>query len=179
MNITSRPKHFQMMAIVAIILGIILVAYPTTSLFYIVITIGALLILSSTASIIEYYKLKKERKLSPSSTLMFNSVVSIIVGSILVTSPLFFIGFLLTILSVLLFIVSLGQLVMLWDMRTKGVNVIGYIFIVPSLLLITSTIMIFAPINSASTITMMFGLGIIFYSAMELYSYSVINKRVK
>ena len=110
---------------------------------------------------------------------MFNSVVSIIVGSILVTSPLFFIGFLLTILSVLLFIVSLGQLVMLWDMRTKGVNVIGYIFIVPSLLLITSTIMIFAPINSASTITMMFGLGIIFYSAMELYSYSVINKRVK
>ena len=179
MNITSRPKHYQIMAIIAIILGVILVAYPSSSLSYIVISIGALLIISSAASIFEYYKLKRENRLSPSSSLFFNGVVSIIVGCLLISSPLFFIGFLLTILSIILFVASFGQLVMLWKMRTNGIKVIGYIFIVPSLILITSTVMIFAPINSASSITMMFGAGLIIYSTMELYSYRIINKRVK
>lgn len=170
MSIASRPKNFQYMALIAMIVGIILVIYPERALSAVIITIGALLILSSAASIVDYYKLKGN-SLHPTTSMLFNGVVSAVVGVILVMSPLFFISFILTILSILLLLGSLGQLFSLVYVKNKGTKVPVYVFIVPSLLLILSIVMLAAPIDSAKTITSMLGFGIIIYSAMEIISF--------
>lgn len=175
MNLASRPKNFQYMALLAIIVGIILVVYPETTLSIVIITIGAILILSSVASVMDYYKLKRN-SLHPTPSMLFNGVVSAVVGAILVMSPLFFIGFILTILSVLLLLGSLGQLFTLGYVKNKGTKVPAYVFIVPSLLLILSIIMLAAPIDSAKTITTMLGFGIIIYSSMEIISFYALKK---
>lgn len=177
MNVYSKPKYFQIMAIVAIIVGIILVAYPVTALSYIVITIGALLILSAASSLVEYYRLKNEHHISTSSSIMLNSVVSILIGGLLIISPLFVIDILVKILSIILLIASCAQVVTFMSLKSKKVVVPMYMFIAPLILLIASLIMIFASIQSVATIIMMFGVGIIIYAAVELFSYYTINKR--
>lgn len=177
MNIYSKPKYFQVMAIVAIIVGIILVAYPVTALSYIVITVGALLIISAASSLVEYYRLKNERSIAPSTSIVLNSVVTILIGGLLIISPLFVIDVLVKILSIILLIASGTQLVTFLTLKSKKVIVPMYMFIAPSILLIASLIMIFASIQSVATIIMMFGVGIIIYAAVELFSYYTINKR--
>lgn len=163
------------MAIAAIVVGIVLVIYPATALTIVIITIGALLMLSAIASIVDYYKLKNHH-LHPSPSMIFNGVVSAIVGVILIISPLFFVSFLLTLLSILLLLGSIGQLITLAYGRSKGAVIPIYLFIVPILLLILSVVMLTAPQDSAITITSMFGYGIIIYSAMELISLYGIKK---
>lgn len=175
MNLSARPKNYQFMAILAIIVGIILVIYPTTALTLVIVAIGALLLLSAIASIVDYYKLKKHN-LHPSSSMIINGVMSTIVGVILIVSPLFFVNFLLTLLSILLLLGSIGQFITLAYGRSKGAVIPIYMFIVPVLLLILSIVMLTAPQESAVTITSMFGFGIIIYSAMELISLYVIKK---
>lgn len=175
MNIASRPKNFQYMALIAIIVGIILAIYPERALSSVIIIIGAMLILSSVASIMDYYRLKR-RAMEPSDSMIFNGVVSVVVGVILVMSPLFFIGFILTILAILLLVGSIGQLITLGYSKRKGTTIPVYLFIIPLILLILSVIMLAAPIESATTVTSMLGYGIIIYAAMELISLYVLRK---
>lgn len=163
------------MALVAIIVGIILAIYPEKALSSVIIIIGAMLILSSVASVLDYYRLKR-RAMEPSDSMIFNGIVSVLVGVILVMSPLFFIGFILTILAVLLLVGSIGQLITLGYSRRKGITVPTYLFIIPLLLLVLSIIMLAAPIDSATTVTSMLGYGIIIYAAMELINFYVLKK---
>lgn len=159
------------MAIIAIIIGVVLIIYPATTLSMVIISIGALLLISSASSIVDYFKLKG-RSLKPSQTMLFNGGVSAIVGIVLIMSPLFFIGFLLSILSVLLLLGSLSQIISLVYAKNKGVIMPAYVFIVPLLLFILSIVMLtMSPEKMAVELTIMFGYGIVIYSVMELISY--------
>lgn len=176
MNIYSKPKYFQLMAIIAILVGFILIVYPIDALTYMIITIGALLIISAAASLVEYYRLKNEHTSLPSKSIVINGVITILIGSILILSPLFVIDILVKVLSIILLFASGTQLVTFISLKSKKVIVPMYMFISPLILLVVSLIMIFASIESMATLIMMFGVGIIVYAAVELFSYYTINK---
>lgn len=174
MNILSSTKQNQIISFISILIGVILVIYPIVSLNYIVVLLGGILILTSLISIVEYYKVRKSGDLT--NSIMFNSVIVIIIGCFLVISPLFFIRFILIVLAILLLLGSLSQIISL--LRSRGnYNIPAYLFIVPVLLFVCSLIMLFAPINSVATVIRIFGYGIIIYSVLNLYSYYTIKKK--
>lgn len=156
-------------AIIAILTGLILVIYPQMALSLIIYALGAMLIISSAASVIDYGK-RKTASYTPPLSIMIGSVVSLLVGVILVLSPLFFVSFLLTLLSLLLLLGAIWQIGILLQFKRSGVIVSLYRFIIPVILFLLGVSMIAAPIDSAKTITTMFGYGTIIFGIYEIIS---------
>ncbi len=174
----TQIKGTPIIAVIAIIIGIILLIYPETTLSLILYTIGALLIISGIASIMDFYRLKKN-SLHPSNTMILNGVISCLVGIVLVSSPLFLVGFMLTILSIILILMSLGQIINLFSAKRAGAPITKIMFTMPLILFGLGLVMLSAPIHSSITITSMFGAGVIIFSSMELVSYYIRKRYIE
>lgn len=156
-------------AVIAIVVGLILVIYPTATLSLIIYSLGAMLIISSALSIMEYYK-HKSATYTPPASILVGAVTSLLIGVVLVLSPLFLINFLLTLLSLLLLIGSVWQIGSLLRLKSVGALVSLYQFIIPSILLLLAISMLASPTDSVATITRMFGYGVIMFGGSEIIS---------
>ncbi len=174
----THLKSIPVMSVVAIIIGLVLILRPDTTLSLILFTVGTLLIISSIASIVDYYRLQRN-SFHPSSVMMLNGIISGLVGLVLVVSPLFLMGFLLTLISIVIILGSMGQLINLLSFRRAGMNVSGVLFVMPFALLVIGIYMLSSPIDSVITITTLLGIGIIIFSALELAKYIITHKETK
>ncbi len=168
-------KSIPIMSVVAIVVGIVLIIYPTATLNVILFTVGAMLIISALSTYLRYANLKKS-SLHPSKSMLLSVVVSGAIGLILVVSPLFLIGFIMILISVVLILGSVGQLITLLTIKRSGVAVQPLLYIIPAALLCLGFVMLAEPVSSAAQITSMFGAGIVLFSAMELINYMLKRK---
>ena len=115
-------------ALIAILMGVVLVVWPDVALKSLVMFIGFLFLFSGImASIISYRRQQAEER--QGSMFSMNGVGSIILGALLISVPLFFTTILMFLLGGILVLAAIAQLAGLSMARQMGnVSVVNYIF---------------------------------------------------
>lgn len=161
-------------ALIAILMGVVLVVWPDVALKSLVMFIGFLFLFSGImASIISYCRQQAEER--QGSMFSMNGVGSIILGVLLISVPLFFTTILMFLLGGILVLAAIAQLAGLSMARQMGnVSVVNYIF--PVLILLAGLVVIFRPWGSAAYVVIILGYTAIFYGITDLISHYQINK---
>ena len=159
-------------AVLAIILGLVLVIWPGTALKYIIMLIGVIFLVTGLITFTLSYRNReaKSRQLAP-----FSGIGSIILGLLLVCIPSVFATIFMFVLGFILVIAAIGQFVTLMAARQLGyISPISYLF--PLLILIAGIVVLFDPFKSAESVFILFGVTAIFYGVTDLLNQYSIRK---
>jgi len=100
--------------ICAVLMGVLLVAWPEAAIVYLVIAIGAMFFVPSVFSLVGYFM--KGRQMGMMFPIV--SVGSLLFGLWLMVSPAFFVGILMYVLGVVLVFAGICQIVQLFNARS-------------------------------------------------------------
>lgn len=172
---STNYKNSIMRAVLAILLGLVLVIWPDTALKYIIMLIGVLFLGTGLIAFGISYKNRAER---PGGMMSLSGIGSIVLGLLLVCIPSSFAAIFMFILGFVLVIGAIGQFVTIAAARQFGyVAPVSYLF--PVLILIAGIIILFDPFKSAEGVFILFGITSIFYGVTDLINQYGINKMRK
>ena len=165
-------------AVVAVIIGALLVKYRQDTVTWLTIAVGILFFLSGLASVIIYYVNKRsvERvvaEVASESTheamapaFPIGGLGSMVLGVILAFMPATFIRWIVIILGALVVLATIGQFVTLAQARRYGsVSFVFWLF--PSILFLVGVYCIVQPIDSASMPLFIIGWALMVYGVVE------------
>lgn len=165
-------------AVVAVIIGALLVKYRQDTVTWLTIAVGILFFLSGLASVIIYYVNKRgvERvaaaeapeSLHEAMTPAFpiGGLGSMVLGVILAFMPATFIRWIVIILGALVILATIGQFVTLAQARRYG-SVPFVFWLFPSILFLVGIYCIVQPIDSASMPLFIIGWAMMVYGVVE------------
>lgn len=158
----SRSAFYR--AIMAIILGVVLVVWPGAAQRYIIMFIGAIFLAIGLMSFIVSYRNRVEH---PRSVGSFSGAGSIILGLLLLGMPSVFVMVFMYVLGFILVLAAVGQFASLSALRQLGnVSPVSYVF--PVLILIAGLVVLFNPFHTAEGVFILFGLTSVFYGVTDL-----------
>jgi uncharacterized membrane protein HdeD (DUF308 family) len=169
-------NYFMLRAIAALCLGAVLLSCPTNAILFIVIAIGILFIIPGLILIINYLASAREKRLE--TFFLYAAIGSILFGAVLVSVPHFFVNILMYIFGALLLLGGIEQIVTLIRARKKSA-VSAAFFVVPFLLIIVGTLVLFYPFKTAETIFILIGIACIVYAMMELVHWFKFKRRLE
>lgn len=151
----------------AILLGLIIVMWPSVAVRYIVIIIGVLALTMGAATMIGYLVnpdvVEKERaKIFP-----YTAIIVFVFGLLLVLFPSTFVTIIMLLLGFILVWVSVSQLIGLLTLQKKR-NYPWVFYIFPVLILISGIIVFMNPFSTATAVFLLFGGTMIFYGLSAL-----------
>jgi Uncharacterized conserved protein len=161
--------------IFALILGVILIFWPSTAINYLVITIGILFLIPGLISIIGYLSRSKQ---SPETMLVIESIGSCFLGLVLIIAPAFFVGALMYIIAIVLILAGFFQLRGLFTYR-RNIKIPTVFYIVPAIVLIIGLVIIFNPFRVIETTFMILGIACVVYSISELINYLKFTRKLR
>ena len=140
--------------ICALVLGVLLVAWPEAAILYLVITIGALFLVPGLFSVY-------------GMSFPIAGLGSLLFGLWLMIMPAFFVGILMYVLGAVLVLAGISQIVNLSAARSWTV-VPGGFFVVPVLVLIAGVVVLFNPFTAATVPFIILGVSSIVYGLSDL-----------
>lgn len=149
--------------ICALVLGLLLVAWPEAAILYLVITIGVLFLVPGLFSIFGYLTRGKQRGMS----FPIAGLGSLLFGLWLMIMPAFFVGILMYVLGAILVLAGISQIANLSAARNWTV-VPGAFFIIPILVLIAGIVVLFTPFTVATVPFIILGVSSIVYGLSDL-----------
>lgn len=153
----------------ALILGILLVAWPDVAVNYLVITIGVLFLLPGLIGLITYLAILNRRKTeAPRPVFPVVALGSALFGIWLIIMPSFFVGVLMYVLGVLLVLGGISQLANLIAARSFMPVPFG-VYVVPVLVLAAGITVLFNPFETAEVPFIVLGVSSIVYALMDLF----------
>lgn len=159
-------NHAILRSALAVVLGVVLVLWPETSIAYLVITIGVLFILPGVVSILHFFTAERD-DYTPSPTFPVEAAGSILFGIWLVVMPHFFVNILMYVLGGLLLIAGAHQIVML--VRARKYRSVGWgFYVIPVMLTLTGAVILANPFGVASMAFIVFGVAAMVYGVTEL-----------
>ena len=159
-------------AILAIIVGLVLVLWPGVALRYIIMFIGAMFLATGLIAFIVSNKNREDRR---RSLVPFSGIGSMALGLLLLCWPSFFTTIFMFVLGFILVVAAVGQCVSLAAARQFGrVSPVSYLF--PVLILIAGIIVLFDPFTSAESVFILFGITAVFYGVTDLMNQYFIRK---
>lgn len=176
-------------AICAVIIGIMLLRTPDSTVTWITVAIGALFFISGAISCLDY--LSKLRQSRTEKTIDANGkevsrarpflpivgVGSMILGAILALTPTAFISSLMYVLAAVIIVGALSQMYALVSARKYGALSAGY-WVLPILLLLAGIFTLAKPMAVASTPLVIIGVCLIVYGVTEcINSFSIYRQR--
>jgi EamA domain-containing membrane protein RarD len=165
-------------AVVAIIVGALLVKYREDTVTWLTIAIGVLFFLSGLTSVIIYYVNKRniERTASEGAPEAARSLMtpafpvgglgSMVLGVILAFMPVTFIRGVVIILGAIVILATIGQFVSLAQARRYG-SVPFFFWIFPSILFLIGVYCVVKPVDSASLPLFIIGWALMVYGVVE------------
>ncbi|MGN0215486.1 MAG: HdeD family acid-resistance protein [Prevotella sp.] len=165
-------------AVVAVIIGALLVKYRQDTVTWLTIAVGILFFLSGLASVIIYYVNKRsvERVAaevaseSPHEAMApafpIGGLGSMVLGVILAFMPATFIRWIVIILGALVILATIGQFVTLAQARRYG-SVPFVFWLFPSILFLVGVYCIVQPVDSASMPLFIIGWALMVYGVVE------------
>lgn len=156
-------NHSILRCICAIIVGVLLVAWPEAAIVYLVIAIGALFFLPGIYAVLSY--LLKGKQLGMPFPLV--SIGSGLFGLWLMISPAFFVNILMYVLGAILAFAGISQLVNLFVAKKWTEVPVGY-YVVPVLVLLAGLLVLANPFAAASVPFLILGVSSIVYGVSEL-----------
>ena len=164
---SGNYKRTIVKSIVAIVLGLVLVLWPTEVLNYTVKIIGAVFCVTGIISFLVSMRDQDER--SARGLTSFNGIGSIILGILLWSMADFFTNMLMYLLGFILIVAGIGQLVMLTSARKFG-------HIAPLIILLAGLIVFANPFSAKEGIITFFGAVTIFYGITDLINHYKVNQ---
>ena len=162
---SGNYKRTVVKSIVAIVLGLVLVLWPTEVLNYTVKIIGAVFCVTGIISFLVSMRDQDER--SAWGLVSFNGIGSIILGILLWSMADFFTNMLMYLLGFILIVAGIGQLVMLTSARKFGyIAPLSYVY--PVIILLAGLIVFANPFSAKEGIITFFGAVTIFYGITDL-----------
>lgn len=165
-------------AVVAVIIGALLVKYRQDTVTWLTIAVGILFFLSGLASVIIYYVNKRgvERVAAAEASESLHEAMtpafpigglgSMVLGVILAFMPATFIRWIVIILGALVILATIGQFVTLAQARRYG-SVPFVFWLFPSILFLVGIYCIVQPIDSASMPLFIIGWAMMVYGVVE------------
>ena len=147
-------------AICSIIIGVLLIRYPDNTVTWITLAIGIMFLLSGVFSTLAYLNAKKNtsdyritdtqgRVISNGKpTFPLVGIGSIILGAMLVISPVIFVEMLMYIMGAILILGALNQFMALFNARRWGRLSWGF-WVAPSFILLAGLYVMFQPMDAA------------------------------
>lgn len=162
-------------ALCAIVLGVVMVARPATSLILVVKLAAAFLIASGVVSIV-FGIMNKDR--NALGLMIVNSVVDIALGALLFMFPDAVANVIIIVLGIALLALGIFQIVVLGS--AFRLLVMGFWgFILPILCVIGGLLLLFNPFASAATLTLVAGICVLVYGVSELLATIQMNRAQK
>lgn len=169
---TTSFKGTFTRAILAILLGAVLIIWPGVALRYIIMFIGAMFLVTGLVAFIVSNKNREEHR---QSLVPFSGIGSMALGLLLLCLPTFFTTIFMFVLGFLLVVAAIGQFVALAAARQYGmISPVSYLF--PVLILIAGIVVLFDPFASAESVFILFGITAIFYGITDLINQYAIRK---
>lgn len=145
--------------ICALVIGVLLVAWPEAAILYLVITIGVLFLVPGLFSLSGYLIRGKQ----DGSRFPIAGLGSLLFGLWLMIMPAFFVGILMYVLGAVLVLAGISQIVNLSAARSWTV-VPGGFFVIPVLVLIAGIVVLFNPFTAAAVPFIILGVSSIVYN---------------
>lgn len=169
---TTSFKGAFTRAILAIVVGAVLVVWPGVALRYIVMFIGAMFLITGLFAFIVSNRNREDHR---RSLVPFSGIGSMALGVLLLCYAKSFTTIFMFILGFILVVAAIGQFVALATARQYGaVSPVSYLF--PVLIFIAGIVVLFDPFASAEGVLIFFGIAAIFYGITDLINQSVIRK---
>lgn len=166
-------KRSLLRGIIAIVLGLVLVIWPTHVLNYTVKIIGAVFCITGIVSLL--ISIRENREASSSGLVSFTGIGSILFGLLLWFMADAFTNLLMFVLGFVLILVGTGQLSMLISSRRYGrMPWASYLF--PFMILLVGVIIFINPFEAKQTIIIIFGITTIFSGITDIFNQYTVNK---
>ena len=162
-------------AITAIVLGIVMIAMPGSSLVVLVQVLAAVLIASGLVSAVFGFINRTNGGLG---LMVFNSVVDIILGILIFCFPEFVASFVIVVLGIVLLVLGLFQIFALVS-ASSFVNMGVFAFLFPALAVVGGILLVFKPFGIASALTLVAGIVLLVYGVSELIASWKMRKAMK
>lgn len=153
-------------AICALVLGLILVAFPDKAGDYLVITIGVVFLVPSLISLIAYFT----KGIRGINRFPIEAMGSLLFGLWLIIMPTFFADLLTYVLGFILAMGGVQQIAALMTARRWALVPAGF-YVVPVLILLAGVLSIFNPMGVRSTAFVIIGISCVVYAIMELINW--------
>lgn len=162
-------------AVLAAILGIVLIIWPGTAVRTIIIVIGAVLMLLGAVSLIFS---KKPEEGQNRSLLSLNGIASLVFGLILVIFPTFFAGIIMFLFGAILLIVGVSEVANLISVR-RETKAPASLFLGPVITTACGIVIFFNPFSTIEWLFIFFGISLLVYALTEFLSTKKIRKIYK
>lgn len=162
-------------AIVAALVGLVLVIWPDTAVKSIVIVIGSVLLLLGAVTMIFSKRPEEDRN---RSILSINGAVSLIFGLVLVVFPAFFVGIIMFLFGAILLIIGISEVAALLSARNETnapLSLVGG----PIITTLCGVVIFFNPFSTMEWLFVFFGISLLVYSLTEFISTKKLRKIYK
>lgn len=163
-----QQQNSILRAVISILIGVIIIAVPGLTLTYLIITIGAVLLILGAVYIIGYYSKNNnsdQKRITP-----YGGIICFIAGLLFVIKPIAFLNIFTIILGIILILGSIGQFMSL-SLFKRYTKVDWTMYVTPTLISICGILLLTNPFSSAVTIVTIFGISILVYGVLEIVSY--------
>ena len=162
-------------AVIAIVLGIVMVSFPGTSLIIIVKIVAAFLIASGLVSLVFGIVNRQNGGLG---LMVTNTVVDIVLGALIFMFPAEVASIVMFLLGLLLLFFGVFQLAALLS-ANRVLPVGAFAFVLPVLCAVGGALVMFHPFGLGSVITLVAGISLLVYGISELISTWKMRKAMK
>lgn len=162
-------------AIVAALVGLILVIWPDTAVKSIVIVIGSVLLLLGAVTMIFSKRPEEDRN---RSILSINGAITLIFGLVLVVFPAFFVGIIMFLFGAILLIVGISEVAALLSARNET-NAPLSLVAGPIITTLCGVVIFFNPFSTMEWLFVFFGISLLVYSLTEFISTKKLRKIYK
>lgn len=156
----NLSQSLAIRGILSILLGFVFIAWPGLVVSYVVLVLGALLVISSALPMI-YSGLK-------GYGISWVNTPSLILGILLLAFPAFFVSVIMYVLGIILILAGLNQILTYSSIKKSGGSVPGYYYIFPVIMLLSGIFILFNPFTTATYPVIYFGVMILFYGITEV-----------
>lgn len=160
-------NYSTLRSIFALVLGVLLVAWPDVAINYLVITVGVLFFVPGLISLIGYFS--RGNREGVKTVFPIVGLGSILFGLWLMIMPSFFVNILMYVLGFILVLGGIQQISSLVSAR-KWTSVPMGFYVVPVLILVAGLIVVINPFSVASAAFMLLGISCIIYALSELFN---------
>lgn len=162
-------------SITAIVIGVIMVSNPETSLIVVVKVLAAFLIASGIVSLI-YGIINRQR--GALSLMVTNAAVDIALGIVLFIFPKEVSGFMLIIIGILVLVFGITQIIILIS-AARVVSSGFAVFILPILCVAGGILLLVRPFSSLNALVLLGGIAVLVYGVSEFVATWKINRAMK
>lgn len=160
----------------SILLGLIMVVWPSLTTGTIVMVLGIGLLVLGSALFLNYL-LRKKKGFNPSTPL--GAIIYLLLGLSMVLMPQLFVNILMVVFGIVLVIGGLDQIFVLAMGHRAGFRIPVLFYAAPILVLLIGLYIMFSPAISARTFIMLFGVTAIVYGIIVLYNTHVLKQAAK